>query len=122
MTADGKVLNGVTVNENGEVVAADGTVLKDSNLTVAADGTVTDSSGKVLAGVTGSSLPPNYGQAAPPQPEITLPEIPTYVALVLGGKSKDGVALTNTMKVEPVAVKLPVYKEQEEETVPGAEQ
>lgn len=127
MTADGKVLDGVTINENGEVVTADGTVLKDPNLTVAADGTVTDSQGNVIAGVTGSSLPPNYGQAPPAGPEITLPEVPTYVALVLGGKSKDGVALTSTLKVEPVAVKLPgprqpAEEEQLPETLPGAGQ
>ena len=105
MTADGKVLSGVTVNEKGEVIAADGSVLKDANLTVAADGTVRDSSGNVIAGVTGSSLPPGYGEAAP---EIKIPDITGFVALVIGGKGKDGVALSNTMRVEPVAVKFPV--------------
>jgi Flp pilus assembly protein CpaB len=116
MTADGKVLSGVTVNEKGEVVAADGTVLKDANLTVAADGTVRDSNGNVIAGVTGSSLPPGFAEAAPA--EIEIPDITGYVALIIGGKGKDGVALTNTMRVEPVAVKFPVPATQETET-PG---
>lgn len=118
MTADGKILSGVTVNEKGEVIAADGSVLKDANLTVAADGTVRDSSGNVIAGVTGSSLPPGYGEAAP---EIEIPDITGYVALIIGGKGKDGVALSNTMRVEPVAVKFPVPATQETETPESAQ-
>lgn len=124
MTADGKVLEGVTVNENGEVVTADGTVLRDANLTVADDGTVRDSNGNIVSGVSGSSAP---ALEEPVAPDITVPEIPTYIALILGGKSEDGVALTSTMKVQPVALERPIVKQEEEEpplppTVPGAGQ
>ncbi len=52
MTADGKILNGVTVDENGEVVTADGTVLRASEIMIAADGTVRTMDGSMLAGVS----------------------------------------------------------------------
>ena len=95
MTADGKILTGVTVNENGEVVGADGTVLRDANLTVAADGTVTDSSGNIITGVSGSGAPPSLGV-----PDLRIPGI---IALTIGGASKEGVATTSILPVEPVA-------------------
>ncbi|MBL1141272.1 MAG: Flp pilus assembly protein CpaB [Proteobacteria bacterium] len=105
MTADGKVLAGVTVDENGNVIAPDGSIMKDANLIVDADGTVRDSNGNVIAGVSGSSLPPTFGED---EIELKIPEMPTWVALVLGGSGKDGVATTNTIKVEPVAAEFPI--------------
>jgi len=98
MTADGKILTGVTVNENGEVVGADGKVLRDANLTVAADGTVTDSEGNVIAGVSGSGLPANFGDIDTPDLKI-----PGIIALTVGGASEEGVAKTSVLPVEPVS-------------------
>ena len=95
MTADGKILTGVTVNENGEVVGADGKVLRDANLTVAADGTVRDSSGNIITGVSGSVVPPS-----PDVPDLSIPGV---IALTIGGASKEGVATTSILPVEPVA-------------------
>ncbi|MEE8321125.1 MAG: Flp pilus assembly protein CpaB [Gammaproteobacteria bacterium] len=95
MTADGKVLTGVTVNEKGEVVGADGKVLRDANLTVAADGTVRDSSGNIITGVSGSVVPPSLSV-----PDLSIPGV---VALTTGGASKEGVATTGILPVEPVA-------------------
>ena len=100
MTADGKILSGVTVNEKGEVVGADGKVLRDANLTVAADGTVTDSNGNVIAGVSGSGLPANFGDEGDPEPDLKIPGI---IALTVGGASEEGVAKTSILPVEPVA-------------------
>ena len=120
MTADGKVLTGVTLNENGEVVGPDGTVLKDANLTIAEDGTVRDSSGNVIAGVTGSNLPPNFATAAPDEGTIeqliqaATTRLQNYVTLVIGGQSKEGVALTSRLNVQPVAGGLPVEKEEQQ--------
>ena len=103
MTADGKVLTGVAVNENGEVVGPDGTVLKDPNLTVAADGTVRDSKGNVIAGVTGSDfIAADTGEPA------GIPGLPDFVGLIIGGASKDGVAKTNALLVQPLAQGLTV--------------
>jgi pilus assembly protein CpaB len=100
MTADGKILSGVTVNEKGEVVGADGKVLRDANLTVAADGTVTDSNGNVIAGVSGSGLPANFGDVGTDTPDLKIPGI---IALTVGGASEEGVAKTSILPVEPVA-------------------
>jgi pilus assembly protein CpaB len=104
MTADGKVLQGVRVNENGEVVTSTGEVLKDPNLTVAADGTVRDSSGNVIAGVTGSNLPPQFVEAAAtggaPGAAEALQRL--FIALTIGGSSKDGVPTTTLQPVQPV--------------------
>lgn len=100
MTADGKILSGVTVNEKGEVVGADGKVLRDANLTVAADGTVTDSNGNVIAGVSGSGLPANFGDVGLDEPDLKIPGI---IALTVGGASEEGVAKTSVLPVEPVA-------------------
>lgn len=103
MTADGKVLQGVAVNENGEVVTATGQVLTDPNLSVAADGTVRDASGRVIAGVTGSNLPPSFGQAG----QATAVARRAFIALTIGGSSKDGVPLTSVLPVQPVAQDMP---------------
>ena len=114
-----KVLTGVTVNENGEVVTSTGEVLTDPNLTVAADGTVRDSSGQVIAGVTGSSLPPQFVAAAeaaaaeafisadggaPADAEAVRR---LFIALTIGGSSKDGVPTTTLMPVQPVGQENP---------------
>jgi hypothetical protein len=106
MTADGKVLQGVTVNENGEVVTSTGEVLKDPNLIVDADGTVRDSSGQVVAGVTGSNLPPQFVNAAAAAaagiPGAAEAGRRLFIALTIGGSSKDGVPTTTLLPVQPV--------------------
>ena len=111
MTADGKILTGVTVDENGNVIGPDGKVMTDANLIVDADGTVRDSNGNVIAGISGSSLPPDFG-AEEIVPDI-LRQAPTYVAIVIGGASKEGVALTSTMTVQPVSVDSPIIPPKE---------
>ena len=99
MTADGKVLKGVAVNENGEVVGPDGKVLKDSNLTVAADGTVRDSKGNIISGVSGAE----YVAATETEETGVAPGLPNFISLIIGGASKDGVAKTNVLLVQPLA-------------------
>ena len=96
MTADGKVLTGVAVNENGEIVGPDGKVLKDANLTVDADGTVRDSKGNIIAGVTGSDF------IAPAAEAEGFAGLPNFISLIVGGASKDGVAKTNVLLVQPL--------------------
>ena len=110
MTADGKILTGVAVNENGEVVGPDGTVLKDPNLTIAADGTVTDSSGNVIAGISGSSLPPGFDVPEADEQFIQT-GLPKIITLILGGASQDGVAKTSMLIAQPVASEIPTPKE-----------
>jgi pilus assembly protein CpaB len=104
MTADGKVLSGVSVNEQGQVVGPDGEILTDANLTVAADGTVRDSSGNLVAGVSGSDLPP---EVTAPDVQPFLARLSNFVSLIVGGASKDGVAKTSLLPVEPLAGQLP---------------
>ncbi len=113
MTADGKILVGVTVDENGNVIGPDGKIMTDANLIVDADGTVRDSNGNVIAGISGSSLPPDFGTEGI-DPSI-LPGVPSFVALIIGGASEEGVALTNTMVVQPVSIEFPVSKSEQEE-------
>ena len=110
MTADGKVLTGVTVDENGNVIGPDGQIMRDANLIVDADGTVRDKNGNVIAGVSGSNLPPDFGEE-----EIAPRLAPTYVAIVIGGASKDGEAKTSTIKVQPVAVDRPIMNSSTQE-------
>lgn len=108
MTADGKVLQGVMVNEKGEVVTADGQVLRDPNLIVDATGAVRDKSGNVISGVTGSNLPPAFvraaGAAAPGAREAARR---LFIALTIGGSSKDGVAATTLLPVQPLVQQIP---------------
>ena len=113
MTADGKVLTGVTVDANGNVIGPDGKIMKDANLIVDADGTVRDKNGNVIAGVSGSSLPPDFGTGEI-EPGL-LPKGPVYVAIVIGGASKEGVALTSTMEVQPVALEVPIAPPSQEQ-------
>ncbi len=103
MTADGKVLTGVAVNEKGQVVGPDGKVLTDANLAVAADGTVRDSSGNLVAGISGSDLPP---EIAVTDVSPFLARLSNFVSLIVGGASKDGVAKTSILPVQPLAGEL----------------
>jgi pilus assembly protein CpaB len=108
MTADGKILSGVTVNEKGQVVGPDGKVLTDANLTVAADGTVRDSSGKLIAGITGSDLPP---EIAGTDLQSLIDRLSNFVSLIVGGASKDGVAKTSILPVQPLVTEPPQVTE-----------
>jgi len=100
MTADGKVLTGVAVNEKGQVVGPDGKVLTDANLTVAADGSVRDSKGNLIAGITGSDLAP---AVAGTDVQSLLDRLSNFVSLIVGGASKDGVASTNILPIQPMS-------------------
>ena len=103
MTADGKILEGVFVDENGNVIGPDGKIMTDSNLTVDADGTVRDSSGNVVAGITGSSIAPRIDDASALEKQLmdflskTKP-----IKLILGGDSKDGKAKSVNLPIDTV--------------------
>ena len=109
MTADGKILEGVTVDEHGNVIGPDGKIMTDSNLTVGLDGVVRDSSGKVIQGISGSSeLPDDEKSLEEKLADILAKQ--KSIRLIYGGSSKDGKASS---------VALPVEKlEQEEVEVP----
>jgi len=107
MTADGKVLSGVFVDENGNVVAPDGSIMTDSKLTVAADGTVRDSNGNTVAGVTASTLPPSFGETGFAGEDLGVAGIPKYIGYTVGGESEGGVAKTTTLPVVPLIQDFP---------------
>lgn len=105
MTADGKILSGVTVDENGNVIGPDGKIMTDPNLIVDADGTVRDKDGNVIAGISGSSIPPGFGDAEADliDEDLIMANMPQGLyQLIIGGSSKDGVASSQTLEVESV--------------------
>ncbi|MFT5574234.1 MAG: Flp pilus assembly protein CpaB [Cryomorphaceae bacterium] len=51
-TASGAVITGATLNDKGQLVLADGTVIDPDDLVINADGSVMTTSGKVLQGLT----------------------------------------------------------------------
>jgi hypothetical protein len=78
--------------------------MTDSNLVVAADGTVRDKDGNIIAGITGSSLPPGYGDDG----EIDLQDLleanlPEFYNIIIGGASEDGVAKSKVVPISPLA-------------------
>ncbi len=95
MTADGKILEGVTVDENGNVIGPDGKIMTDANLIVAADGTVRDKDGNIIAGISGSSTPiQGVG-------DVDIPGLPPNMyRLIIGGSSEDGVPKSQLLPVE----------------------
>ncbi len=100
MTADGKILEGVTVDENGNVIGPDGKVMTDANLTVDADGTVRDKDGNVIAGISGSSIPAGFGAPAA-DADVIMADLPSaFYRLIIGGSSEDGVPKSQTVLVE----------------------
>ena len=96
ITANGTVLNGVSLNDDGQLVLADGTVVDPDDVIIRADGTVVSKDGRLLAGVTAEN--------------VTLPGMHTSVAAasalyeieyIVGGVSKDSVAIVNKVPVLP---------------------
>jgi len=92
MTPDGKVINGMRVNENGEVVGPDGKRYNARDLVVAADGTVRDKNGTVLAGVSAGTTGRVLAGAE-------TDEDAGSVDLIIGGASEDGVAKVTDLPI-----------------------
>lgn len=108
MTADGKVLEGVTVDENGNVIGPDGKVMTDANLTVAADGTVRDKDGNVIAGITGSNVPTSLGAGAVVGgDDVRMADLPLFYRLILGGEGEEGAPLSKSVPVEKLKATAP---------------
>jgi hypothetical protein len=91
MTPDGKIISGMRVNEKGEVVGPDGKLYNARDLVVAADGTVRTKNGQVLAGVTAGTT--GSVLAA----ETT--DDGGSVDLIIGGSSEDGVAKVTDLPI-----------------------
>jgi hypothetical protein len=96
VTESGIVLKGATTNEKGEIVLADGTVVKSEDLVVGADGTVSTRDGVQLAGITADT-----GAAGTPglatDEEFPVPAAVGRYDFLAGGVSKDGVATVNSV-------------------------
>ncbi|MCG8324773.1 MAG: Flp pilus assembly protein CpaB [Thiotrichales bacterium] len=110
MTADGKILEGVTVDENGNVIGPDGKIMTDANLIVDADGTVRDKDGNIIAGISGSSTPPGFGAvgAGGVGDDVIMADLPANLyRLIIGGASEDGVPKSQTLPVESVKIAVP---------------
>jgi pilus assembly protein CpaB len=104
MTESGKILSGVFVDEDDNVIGPDGKIMTDCDLTVADDGTVRDKNGNVIAGITGSSYPPEYDESGFEDALNAL--LNQRINLIIGGSSKDGKAKNVDLPVEPVAAPL----------------
>jgi len=91
MTPDGKIITGMRVNEKGEVVGPDGKLHDARDLVIGEDGTVRTKDGKILAGVgvgtTGSVLADVES------------DDPGSVELIIGGASEDGVAKVTDLPI-----------------------
>lgn len=86
-TADGQILEGVTVDENGNVVTASGEILRADEIEITADGLVLNkATGELVAGVSASEAPLAPGE-------------PLRVEFIVGGVSKDGVATVGELPV-----------------------
>lgn len=97
MTADGKILEGVTVDENGNVIGPDGKIMTDANLTVDADGTVRDKDGNIIEGISGSSVKPSEATG------FEMPKMPgNFYRLIIGGSSENGVPKSQVLPVEEI--------------------
>jgi pilus assembly protein CpaB len=91
VTESGAVLRGVTTNEKGEIVLADGTVVAAEDLIVADDGTVMTRDGQVLAGVQADTR----GIATAAAGIDSSPDVISRYDFLAGGVSDDGVAKIN---------------------------
>ncbi|MGB1238644.1 MAG: Flp pilus assembly protein CpaB, partial [Pseudomonadales bacterium] len=94
--ADGTVLKGATLNEHGQVILADGTVVDADDLIVRADGSVAMRNGEVLAGVSAVAARGTEG-ALGDLLGLGSARIVDYIA---GGNSKDGVATVQKLTVD----------------------
>ena len=80
MTPDGKILNGLRVNEKGEVVGRDGTKYNARDLVVAADGSVRTRDGKLVSGVSAMTT------------GVVAAAAGAGIDLILGDQAEDGKA------------------------------
>ena len=86
-TADGSVISGATLNDQGQLVLDDGTVIDPDDVKVLADGTIVSrATGAALEGLIAQSLTESSGFR--------------FVDYIVGGAGKDGVALVNQIPVE----------------------
>lgn len=85
-TADGSVITGATLNDKGQLVMDDGTVVDPNDVKVLADGTIVSrDSGEVITGLVAKSTDVTSGFR--------------FVDYIVGGAGKDGVALVNQVPV-----------------------
>jgi len=90
VASNGVVLKGAKLNKDGMLVLADGTVVDPNDVMIGADGTVTTKSGKVLKGVTADTSAV-AGLAGGTSYSIDY---------IVGGNSTDGVANVKKVPVE----------------------
>ena len=90
VTANGAVLRGAKLNKDGKLVLADGSVVDPDDVIVNADGTVTRKDGTLLAGVSADNAGLPGGEATGPGYEVDY---------LVGGVSQDSVL---TLKKVPV--------------------
>jgi pilus assembly protein CpaB len=85
-TADGSVISGATLNDKGQLVLEDGTVVDPNDVKVLADGSIVSrSTGEAIAGLMAKSSDTSTGFR--------------FVDYIVGGSGKDGVALVNQVPV-----------------------
>lgn len=89
-TASGAVIYGATLNEKGQLVLADGTIVDPNDVIITADGKVVTRSGQELKGVSA-----DISKVA----AFTKPKI-YEIDYIVGGVSKDGVAEVKKIPVE----------------------
>jgi pilus assembly protein CpaB len=89
--ADGTVIDGAILDKNGNIVLADGTVVKPGDLNILADGTIVTKSGQTLAKVSGLKRSLN-----------SLKKSGT-IDYIAGGISKDGVATVQKLPIVPIS-------------------
>ena len=89
VASNGAVFEGAKLNDKGQLVLEDGTVVDPDDVVIRADGTVVTKDGKVLKGLTADTS------------AVAGLDVPTYtVDYIVGGVSKDGVAEVNEVPVE----------------------
>jgi pilus assembly protein CpaB len=85
-TADGSVISGATLNDKGQLVLEDGTVVDPNDVKVLADGSIVSrTTGEAIAGLMAKSSDTSTGFR--------------FVDYIVGGSGKDGVALVNQVPV-----------------------
>jgi pilus assembly protein CpaB len=90
VTASGAIIKGATLNEDGMLVLADGTIVDPNDVIIRPDGTIVTKSGKVIEGLSAdTSAVANLAGG-----------ISSSVDYIVGGVSTDGVADVKKVPVE----------------------